>query len=96
MSIFKTASGSTYEINTTEKKIRRLSNSNGTAATSRQGDVAWRTYQDLVPAPIKVGSQVIIVWDANTELLPETKAQLQDGEFAIPTTMTSHVVSIED
>ena len=93
---FNTQSGSIYEINTMEKKIRRLSNSNGTSPTSRQGDVAWRTYRDLVPDPIKVGSQVIIVWDANTELLPDTKAQMQDGEFAIPTTMTSHVVSIEE
>ena len=93
---FNTQSGSIYEINTMEKKIRRLSNSNGTSPTSRQRDVAWRTYQDLVPDPIKIGSQVIIVWDASTELLPDTKAQMQDGEFAVPTTMTSHVVSIEE
>lgn len=88
---FTTASGSVYEVNTDSKQIRRL---NGVKdPTPRQGpDGQWRTYKDLLLAK---GESALIVWGDDTELLSESKEILKEGGFAIPTTMTSTVMEIE-
>lgn len=93
---FITQSGSVYEVNSDSKKIRRLSGVKD--PTPRQGkDGEWRGYLGTFPDPIRVGSQVLIRWGNDTELLPETKEELAvTGGFAIPTSITSVVVSIEE
>jgi hypothetical protein len=94
---FTTASGSVYEVDEKAKKIRRL---NGTTDLSpRMGkEGEWRPYKRLLPDPIKVGSGVAIVWGEETELLAETKEQLQTmgGGFAMPMTTTSMVMDIDN
>jgi hypothetical protein len=87
---------SAYEVDTTNKQIRRL-NGKGDP-TPRQGkDGEYRKYASLFPDPIEVDQSVVIVWTQETELLPETKAELeQDGGFAIPMTTTSPVFNIVD
>lgn len=88
MSIFSTVSGSTYEVDTTNKRIRRL---NGVKDPQpRQGrDGEWRNYADVV-GPV-VGKQVFIAWDKTT-----TPLLAGSPESAIPGTMTSVVVSVEE
>lgn len=84
-----------YEVNTDSKQVRRL---NGVKdPTPRQGkDGEWRSYSEIMPSPIKVGTAVVILWGSKTELLPETKAELEGtGGVAIPVTSTSPVVAIE-
>ena len=94
---FTTASGSVYEVDEKAKKIRRL---NGvTDLSPRMGkDGEWRSFRQLLPNPITVGSGVAIVWGEETELLAETQEQLQTmgGGFAIPMTTTSMVVDIDN
>lgn len=94
---FTTASGSVYEVDTKAKKIRRL---NGvTDLSPRMGkDGEWRSYRQLYPDPIRVGTGVAIFWGEDTELLAETKEQLQTmgGGFAIPATTTSTVMDIDE
>lgn len=94
---FTTASGSVYEVDTAKKRIRRL---NGVKdPTPRQGkDGEWRSYRQLHPDPIKVGSGVVILWGEETELLAETKEMLQSigGGFGAPMTTTSTVMDIDN
>lgn len=91
---FQTITGSLYELNKDIKSIRRLNGAND--PTPRQGkDGEWRKYANT--SDIEVGSRVIIVWGNDTELLNETKEDLaRNGGFAVPTTITSQVVSIEE
>jgi len=93
--IFKTATGSTYEIDETNKRVRRLSGVK--AATARQGkDGDWRPYVDITE--VKVGSPVMIFWDpASTPKLAETlelEKELGHEIPASPSTITSPVASI--
>lgn len=91
--IFQTISGSVYEINETDKQIRRLTGIKD--PTPRQGkDGSYRSYSAIFPDPITVGEQVLIVWTKDTPLLPETK--LDVGEVGIPTTTTSPIAKIID
>jgi hypothetical protein len=92
--IFHTFSGSIYEIDETNKQIRRLTGA--TNPTPRQGkDCEWRKYDSLFPNPIEEAKSVMIIWTKETELLSETKAELEsDGGFAIPMTTTSPVAKI--
>lgn len=93
---FITESGSCYEVNTDSKKIRRLK---GQAdPTPRMGkDGEWRPYADMLPDPVKVGSNVLIIWGSDVELMPETKAAIEAGDIgiAMSNTMTSCVVKVE-
>lgn len=58
-----TASGSIYEIDQYESKIRRVSGS--TPGTQRVGqDGEWRTFMDMV-----IGETLFIVWRQNPETL---------------------------
>lgn len=89
--IVKTETGSRYEVDSVKKQIRRLSGKND--PTPRIGNAEWRPYNDI--SDIEVGCQVLIVWTDDVELLEETKAMLEDGEHAVPTTLTSRIVEIE-
>lgn len=91
---FTTVSGSVYIVNTDSKKIRRLNGVND--PTPRQGkDGEWRSYQELLPSPLRKGTCALIVWGDETELLDESKEAVKEGGVAIPTTRTSTVVDIE-
>ena len=86
---FTTETGSIYEVNTDSKQIRRLNGAKD--PTPRQGkDGEWRSYLTIFPSPIKVGLGVIIRWGNDTALLPGT-----EPGSAVPTTITSTVVSVE-
>lgn len=83
---FLTKSGSLYEVDAIEKKIRRVSNTNNSQPTDRQTD-SWKEYSNITD--IVVGQSVLICWDKNT-------TPIFDGspDHAVPSTMTSPVVEI--
>ena len=84
---FLTESGSLYELDTTNKKIRRLNGLND--PTTRNGsDGEWKVYEDILN--VKLGSSVVIVWGDNVE--PLIKNDI--GRTMVKTTMTSKVVSV--
>lgn len=87
--IFKTISGSQYDLDQANKRIRRLSGAK--APSARQGeDGEWRTYRDLVPEQPKVDQSLIIIWEYQTKLI--------DGQWLQSigkTTMTSTIAEIE-
>jgi hypothetical protein len=82
---FTTVSGSLYEVDATNKRIRRLSGNK--PPTERQGN-DWKQYDSI--SAIEVGQPVLIIWNEGTPLLPDSP------EGALPTTMTSFVQSIEE
>lgn len=92
---FTTASGSVYEVNRDSKKIRRLNGAGD--PTPRAGkDGEWRSYKEVIPDPIKVGSGVAILWGDDTALLATTEEYLKkNGGVAAPATVTSTVMSVE-
>lgn len=84
---FTTKSGSVYEVDYVNKRIRRLSGKKD--ATGRQGpDGEWRTYKDIHPSQIELGSMVMIQWDNSVPLLNGSP------EGCLPGTLTSKVVSV--
>jgi hypothetical protein len=86
--MFRTVSGSTYEVDSEAKKIRRVNNSNDKVATERQGNNEWKGYMSL--SPIKVGVGVFIAWDPDkTPLLPNSPFSI-----GVPGTLTSDVVEV--
>lgn len=79
--IFKTISGSLYEIDQASKKIRRLSGFN--QATARQGqDGDWKPYDRI--SQLEVGIPLFVVWEV-------TNGQ---GEVVLKSTATSVVAEI--
>lgn len=95
---FTTISGSLYEVDLDNKKIRRL---NGKAdPTPRQGkDGEWQGY--LNNLTVVVGEPVIIAWAASHKLTEEACDLLgidQGKDEPVPgrTTFTSVVVEIDD
>ena len=82
MKRFTTETGSIYEVDETNKKIRRLSGNKD--ATGRQGDGDWKSYQGLV---LKLNESALIFW--TDEVKPFING-------AIPATETSYVVSITE
>jgi hypothetical protein len=85
--IVVTESGSRYEINTDSKQVRRLEGK--LAPMPRIGkDGEWRTFKELLPEPIQVGMNLIIVWGDDVKPLTEAGG--------IPTTMTSPIARIEE
>ena len=84
---FKTESGSWYEADTENNRVRRLSGDKD--PTPRQGkDGEWRSYETISP-PI-VGEIVVIIWPEGTPVLPGSP------EGAMPVTMTSPIVEVKD
>ena len=91
--IFKTRTGSCYEVDREASKIRRLSGKND--PTSRQGqDGEWKPYEYL--APIVIGQGATIIWGSDTPLLPETKSLAALSSIVVPMTYTSDVESVEE
>jgi hypothetical protein len=91
-----TETGSVYEIDTASKKIRRL-NGKGDPTPRIGKDEIWRSFDSIFPEPIVVGSGMLIAYGSDVELLSETKLELEEtGGSAVPTTMTSRVVEIEE
>lgn len=93
--VFVTSTGSTYEVDLENKRIRRLSGEHD--PTPRQGrDGDWRSYLEITP--IEVNAPVGIFWDPKTTpKLQETQAleeQLGCDLGAAPATLTSPVRSI--
>lgn len=96
---FTTVSGSLYEVDQENKKIRRL---NGNAdPTPRQGkDGEWRGY--LNDLHIEVGQSVVIAWADAHQLTGETMSLLGISEKDAPpptsgrTTFTSPVAEIDN
>ena len=87
--IFRTQSGSTYEIELENKRIRRLDGKK--AATSRQGkDGEWKTYDTLIPETPTVGMCLWIFHD------PNIVKPLHPDNGGIPATTTSIITSIVD
>jgi hypothetical protein len=90
--IFLTESGSTYEVNTTDQKIRRLNGKKDpTPRMGKQGE--WRPYQELF---LQVGEPATIIYGNDVDLLPETDAMISKGGMMVvaKTTQTSPVKEI--
>lgn len=59
---FETATGSKYELDREGRRIRRLSGTH--EPTPHQGeDGEWRSYDQIVPEGLPIGSVVWIFWD---------------------------------
>jgi len=85
---FETKSGSIYEVDETNKQVRRVSGL--CAGTERLGnDGNWKTYREI-SNPIVVGQPVLIVWTNDAQLL----GQYDAGDVVVPTTITSVVVMV--
>lgn len=81
--MFTTESGSTYEIDTTAKRVRRLLGAEN--PTPRVGaDGEWRAYHDTTD--LVVGHRLFIQWCSDIVPAPEPGA--------LPLTVTTRVVSI--
>lgn len=80
--LIRTETGSTYEIDQQNKKIRRLHNLRGRQPTEHQGtDGEWKPYEEIVN--LKVGSSLVVVWS----YIPNEWAN-------VPALQTSPVVEI--
>jgi hypothetical protein len=90
---FTTESGSTYEVDLENKRVRRLAGAK--SPTERQGkDGDWRTFVGI--SPIRSGLPVLFIWNGEVPLLEETLKMLADGLLggAIPGTITSPIERI--
>jgi len=85
---FTTLSGSIYELDQENKRLRRLYGKR--PSTDRQGD-DWKCYVEIFPNPIVIGSRVLIYW-----IQEETPLLEGSPENSIATTLTSPVQSIEE
>lgn len=85
VTVFKTDSGSTYEVDAHNKRFRRLEGL--TRPTARVGeDGVWKTYTDIM-GPI-VGQSTIIVWQM--DMAPSDHPE----SIVMRTTMTGYVTQI--
>jgi hypothetical protein len=85
--MLRTESGSVYELDQVNKRVRRLSGVR--AATARQGaDGAWRQYDQLGPDTPTVGLPLFFKW-ADESVGPAA------APGAYPGTMTSIVIGVE-
>lgn len=86
---FKTQSGTLYEVDNDNKRIRRVSNTENQPGTPRTGSGEWRSFDSI--SNIEKGSQVVIIWNKKENpLLPDSP------NFAIPTTITNIVIEVEN
>jgi hypothetical protein len=82
---FETRSGSVYEVDQKEQRIRRLGGPDD--PQPRQGDDGeWKAYRSI--SPIELGRCVLVCWPTGTPL--------HDGspQYALPCTLTSEVVQV--
>lgn len=79
--IFKTFTGSLYEVDHGEMRVRRIGGEK--PPTARQGeDGEWTMIEEI--SPIEVGKSVIFVW----------KMEADNGLITLKTTVTSEVTEI--
>lgn len=79
--IFITKSGSKYELDEKENRIRRLAGKN--EPTKRIGeDEKWKKYISI--SPVKLNQQVLVIWENEKTFVPN----------ASPGTITSSIVEI--
>jgi hypothetical protein len=82
--IFNTVSGSIYEVDETNKRIRRLEGKTlGTVRVGNDGD--WKRYSNI--SEIKVGRSIVIVWGIDYDGGEYVKAR---------STITSSVESVSE
>ncbi len=83
---FKTRSGSHYEVDTANRRIRRISGI--LPGTKRLGtDGSWHRYKSL-PLGVRVGEEVLIVWGDDVAPIDPRM------QVAAKTTITSAVTEI--
>ena len=90
--ILRTESGSIYEVDRKNKRVRRMTGEkNPTPKMGKDGE--WKAYADLQPNPPEVGLPLLIVWETPTtsEVSSAVAAMV---EIHVPTTLTSRVVAI--
>lgn len=88
--IFKTLSGSTYEVNKLTKQIRRINGMDD--PQPRQGkDGEFKTYSSI---NVENGKSALIIWPQNVPLLNGTQEKLTEFQIGIPATATSEVIDI--
>ena len=88
--IFKTLSGSTYEVNELTKQIRRINGMDD--PQPRQGkDGEFKTYSSI---HVEKGKSSLIIWPQNVPLFEGTKEKLKESQIGIPATATSEVIDI--
>lgn len=87
--LFTTTSGSSYELDISNKRIRRLDGKKD--PQPRQGkDGEWKTYAAILPEVPRVGEGVIIFWTKDTPLLEGSDKNNN------PCTITSVIVSVSE
>lgn len=84
MKTFTTETGSTYEYDLINNRIRK-SAGNTSTTTLRLRD-GWKDFDSL--SAVEIGKEVCIVWSKNVQLLEGSPKD------SIPSTITSRVVSI--
>jgi hypothetical protein len=85
---FETKSGSIYEVDETNKRVRRVSGI--MPGTSRVGnDGQWKAYYEI--SPVVVGQPVLIIWKSDMPLLED---YTDEEVLRLPTSMTSNVVAV--
>lgn len=82
--VYKTESGSTYEVDYDGKRVRRMSGTK--EPTERQGkDGEWKVYEDIIRPTI--GHRLAFVW---------TSESVEDGLTVYRTTFTTPVTHINE
>jgi hypothetical protein len=89
--IVRTETGSIYEVDRKNKRVRRLTGEKN--PTPRMGkDGEWKTYHDIQPDPPELDVPLLIVWE--TPAIAESDQGDDMVEIKVPTTLTSLVVAI--
>lgn len=88
--VLRTESGSIYEVDRKNRRVRRLTGErNPTPKVGKDGE--WKAYADIQPNPPEVGVPLLIVW----EVPNVTKSDMVGlVNIEVPTTLTSVVVAI--
>jgi hypothetical protein len=88
MLTFKTATGSTYEVDRENKRVRRVvPGTSGPCKNDRIGKGEWLDYLSL--SEVALGVNVIIVWPPNVGLLPGSPVDAAPGTVTSPVIWTS-------
>lgn len=90
--IIRTESGSIYEVDRKNKRVRRMTGEkNPTPKMGKDGE--WKVYAELQPNPPEVGVPLLIIWEVPTT--SEVKSAIAAMvEVHVPTTLTSTIVAI--
>ncbi len=86
--IIHTETGSIYEVDRKNKRVRRMTGKDN--PTPRMGkDGEWRSYTDIQPDPPEAGGRLLIVWS-----IKATESEEGLVDLSAPTTLTSTIVAI--